>query len=680
MNPRPNKLTNKLSMLSILGLLLLGACSGRDVPVVDTQSRHRQQPWSATVVDAARAIPVQHEGRIKPLDTLASFALYTIHGRRDLKFGWGGQDDKVTLTPSEWLLDVFFYPDQAADYPLFRIENNEVFQALWPEEKHARKMDLEFVSYNQLRPVGDRLMQMASDIDRGKNKNDRSPVESALVGLSERLWTYHVLHQQFHLLHSPYLLRGERLQALFGGRDQADVAEVLGKAQQIAALASELQALPPAERGTAPDIARELSGMAAGGAHGAAFFAPTVPVKQQEKWYTLDELAGLALAGQLPPVQLERLARLETAATAADLPTREEAVLAFQRLAAAGAEARGEYSKVEMESGYYAASYSYKALHWFLSGTIVMFISWLFMRQRWIAWIGAGFTVVGLGYLTWDIVLRCLITSRPPIKNLYDTFLFIAATGVFAALITELFTRRRIALSVAPLLGLLLIMLARKFEVMDGSDTMRQLQAVLDSNYWLATHVTTINVGYMAGMLAMLLANVWLLLRAFRIWDRDPVKQKGVVRMVYGVTCFGLLFAVFGTILGGVWANDSWGRFWGWDPKENGALLICLAQTALLHARMSGWVRDFGFCLGAAATGIVVAFSWFHVNLLGVGLHAYGFSSGLKRALYTFYGVQGGLMLVGIVGQLMRLAAPAPARQPGDAPAAAESLSPQTNS
>jgi cytochrome c biogenesis factor len=124
--------------------------------------------------------------------------------------------------------------------------------------------------------------------------------------------------------------------------------------------------------------------------------------------------------------------------------------------------------------------------------------------------------------------------------------------------------------------------------------------------------------------------------------------------MAYGVTCFSLATSVVGTILGGVWANDSWGRFWGWDPKENGALLICLAQIALLHARMSGMVRDGGFALWTVATGGIVVFSWFHTNLLGVGLHAYGFSSELLTGVWVSYSVLGLFFVAGYTDLMLR--------------------------
>jgi hypothetical protein len=221
--------------------------------------------------------------------------------------------------------------------------------------------------------------------------------------------------------------------------------------------------------------------------------------------------------------------------------------------------------------------------------------------------------------------------------------------STLAALVTEATNRRRIGLSLAPLLGALGVQLARMFEVLDGKDTMRELVAVLDSNFWLSTHVTCINTGYAAGVLAAAIGSVWIALRLLGVRRGDRAFYSGIYRMAYGATCFGLLFAVVGTILGGVWANESWGRFWGWDPKENGALLICLSQIALLHARMSGLVKQLGFCIAAACTGMVVVFSWFHVNQLDIGLHSYGKSERLMHAVLTYYTVQGLFVIAGFV-------------------------------
>jgi cytochrome c biogenesis factor len=124
--------------------------------------------------------------------------------------------------------------------------------------------------------------------------------------------------------------------------------------------------------------------------------------------------------------------------------------------------------------------------------------------------------------------------------------------------------------------------------------------------------------------------------------------------MVYGVVCFGLLFSIVGTILGGVWANESWGRFWGWDPKENGALMIVLWNIVMLHGRVGGYTRDFGLCMMAVFGNIVVAFSWWGVNLLGVGLHSYGFTAGIQKTLNSFYAVEAGIVMLGAVAWVLQ--------------------------
>jgi ABC-type transport system involved in cytochrome c biogenesis permease subunit len=234
------------------------------------------------------------------------------------------------------------------------------------------------------------------------------------------------------------------------------------------------------------------------------------------------------------------------------------------------------------------------------------------------------------------ITIRCIIRSRPPISTLYETVLFIAAVCVVVALFLEYINRQRIALAVAPALGFIGMLIAYKYEAKEGVDTMPSLQAVLDTNFWLMIHVTTINIGYAASFLSGALAHIYIFGRLFKI-KNNPKTYRSMTRMVYGVLCFGLLFSVVGTILGGIWANDSWGRFWGWDPKENGALMICIWALVVLHAKMGGYIRDIGINMGAVVLAMITAFSWWGVNLLGVGLHSYGFTSGIMNLLVAYW-------------------------------------------
>ncbi|MBL9076484.1 MAG: cytochrome c biogenesis protein CcsA [Planctomycetes bacterium] len=620
----------------------------------------RTHAWSPATVEALATLPVQEGGRVKPLSAHAAATLHLVHGRRDMKLDTDGDGkDDLTLTPTEWLLDVWFFPEVAAHYPLFRIENVEVLDAIGIPHEGGQRFRLEYVSFaamaapGRVGVPGQKLIELAHQYSR-KQPLDRSPVESHLVNSAQQVNTYYDLHYQMEVLRSTFPIEGEPLRAALGEVESLDFAALLERLPAFRTLLRENsdKLEDPAWAGAARLGAalQQLSGSDAG----AALFPPTGSVGDSEVWLGLGGVLDLGVRGDIAAEKLGMVRHLQRAIVATEQGPRERELVQFRDAVVARATARGEYAKVELENTYLTKSWHYQALHWFLLAIVVVGVGWLAPRKRWLWALGLVATAIPLGMLTWDIVLRCLIRERPPIVNLHDTFLFIAAVGVAAAIVGEVIVRRRFVIALAPIFGALLIALARAFEVEDGKDQLAPLIAVLDTNYYLATHVTSINMGYAAGMFGALVGTLWLLLQAFGIARHDQAFHKAVVRACYGIVAFGLIFAVFGTIYGGVWANDSWGRFWGWDPKENGALLICIAQVALLHARWCGWVKDLGFCVGAALTGIVVAFSWFHVNLLGIGLHSYGFASSTKSALFWYYGIQLALVAVGWFGTVMR--------------------------
>ena len=226
--------------------------------------------------------------------------------------------------------------------------------------------------------------------------------------------------------------------------------------------------------------------------------------------------------------------------------------------------------------------------------------------------------------------------------------MFITATAVLVALLIEYMNRQRVAVAMASFLGTAGMFIAYRYEMKEAVDTMPSLVAVLDTNFWLATHVTIINIGYAAGMLSGGLAHVYIFSRLLKFKKDDKEYYRGLNRMVYGILCFGLLFSTVGTILGGIWANDSWGRFWGWDPKENGALMIVLWSLVILHARMGRYIKDIGVSQGAVILAMITAFSWWGVNQLGVGLHSYGFTSGIMNALVVYWTLE--LLVVALGG------------------------------
>jgi ABC-type transport system involved in cytochrome c biogenesis permease subunit len=177
-------------------------------------------------------------------------------------------------------------------------------------------------------------------------------------------------------------------------------------------------------------------------------------------------------------------------------------------------------------------------------------------------------------------------------------------------------------------------------------DTFTVLQAVLDTQFWLTLHVIAIGVGYAATFVAGLLGIIYIIV-GFFTRSLDSETGKALTRMTYGILCFAIFFSFWGTVLGGLWADDSWGRFWGWDPKENGALIIVLWNAIILHARSAGTVKDRGLAVLAVGGNIVTSWSWFGVNELGVGLHAYGFTEGVLLWLSLFVASQLALIAIG---------------------------------
>jgi ABC-type transport system involved in cytochrome c biogenesis permease subunit len=234
---------------------------------------------------------------------------------------------------------------------------------------------------------------------------------------------------------------------------------------------------------------------------------------------------------------------------------------------------------------------------------------------------------------TFGIIARIIISGRPPVTNLYSSAVFIAWTCVVVGLVLEYMFRLGFGNLVASVAGFLVLLVANSLA--NRGDTFTVMQAVLDTQFWLATHVVTIALGYAVTFVAGLLGLIYIIKGVF---TRGLTPELGttLTRMTYGTICFAMFFSLVGTVLGGLWADDSWGRFWGWDPKENGALIIVLWNAIVLHARVSRMAQDRGLALLAVGGNIVTAWSWFGVNELGKGLHSYGFTEGVLFFLGAF--------------------------------------------
>ena len=251
-----------------------------------------------------------------------------------------------------------------------------------------------------------------------------------------------------------------------------------------------------------------------------------------------------------------------------------------------------------------------------------------------------SFAALAFGFLLHliGVLFRMVIMGRPPVSTLYESVVFVGLVSVGATLWLEKHKKEGISLLIGSLIGAVLHFIGFKYK---GFESMSLLVPVLNTNFWLATHVTCITIGYACAIVTSLMGHVYIFVKCLHHW-RFPLKThfsfdfSGLYKNMTSASFFALFFCLFGTILGGIWADQSWGRFWGWDPKENGALAIVIWLLVLIHGRLAGILKENGYATGMIITNVVVALSWFGVNLLNIGLHSYGFTSGALLGLIGF--------------------------------------------
>ncbi|QDU67185.1 cytochrome c biogenesis protein [Engelhardtia mirabilis] len=609
----------------------------------------RTSPWPEETLAIAAEIPVQDGGRIKPLSTFGAFRLLEFNGKRSLKVVLpGGIEEK--LTPTAWLLDVLFYPDQARRYQHFLVRDDSTLTALGLEISGRKRSDR--YSYDELLQARPELAARAAAASE-KESSSLTRLERDFLILGSNVVDFEDLVVSLEFARAPLaltateFLRGVFPEAGLGVTSFLQQVDVVRERWDQAESGALDPQVAQAELSAAKLILDNFGRAMERATYGPGLIAPAADAESVPAWFDLGDALQHAFEQGDDLEALPMLAALEHAEAAKGDPAAFRSALGeFKQLSQARAESRGEYSKVPLEVSFYRWDFFIWALGLFLLGFLAVAVTWMrpMLPVTAMAWL---FSSAGLAMLIAGIVMRCILRSRPPVSTLYETILFITGVVVLVGLFIEWVTRQRIALSVSALVGAAGMFLSTRYELKEAitaGDTMPSLVAVLDTNFWLSTHVTSVTVGYAAGLLAAVLANVWLLGRILGIGKENRAVYASITRMVYGVTCFGLLFAVVGTILGGVWANYSWGRFWGWDPKENGALMIVLWQLIILHARLGGYVKQFGINVLAVIGGCVVVFSWWGVNLLNVGLHTYGFTTGVGAVTKAVYLIEGAVV------------------------------------
>ena len=339
-------------------------------------------------------------------------------------------------------------------------------------------------------------------------------------------------------------------------------------------------------------------------------------------WLSVQQLGGVP--GENAEGARAALATLVSAYQSGDRTAAAAAAARLQERLASLAPSYPAFEDMRLEVHYNV----FKPFRWAWLLYLVAFLvllSSLALPGRAAAAFGFAAAGAGLALNTYGMVLRVLISGRAPVTNMYESVVFVAWGVVLFALAFEAFQRPRYVAACASGLAAVSLVLADNLPILSGS--IEPLVPVLRDNMWLTLHVLTITLGYAAFLLAAGLGHVSLALHAFAPGRSALIRS--LSSFLYRSLQAGTLLLAAGTLLGGVWASYSWGRFWGWDPKETWALIALLGYLALLHGRFLGWFRDFGMAVGSIVGFLGILMAWYGVNyVLGTGLHSYGFGAG----------------------------------------------------
>ncbi|MBU0799373.1 MAG: cytochrome c biogenesis protein CcsA [Alphaproteobacteria bacterium] len=545
-------------------------------------------------------IPVLHEGRVKPLDSFARALHWRITGREHPR----------GISAEQWLADILFDPLTALECPQFIVRNPELITMMNLPARKGTLYNFAEISAG-LAPHATMIGTLATQENLSKTQEQLLDLQKAVIDYTQLMRSLSLIlplsvtwpgaEGQDYLSLRRYEEQAQNKLAAIIRRKGDDIEKYSPEERNIAAFAFQITVMRESADGN--NLLRVIPAPWQDG----EFLSPWAIIQSgqgsPEAMQTINTWKNLAAAWMAD----DKSAFIKISYDLA------QGTIYGQTLNEEKLTAEGFYNTLS-PLGYASLFYAWAAVLAVLA--LCGFGNW-----RSPAW-----AVLLLGALihTAGIALRVYILDRPPVGTLYESVLFVSLITVITALIAG---RRQAAIIAAGALAGAGLLIMAPF-LIRGGDTMPVLVAVLNTNFWLATHVIIITAGYGFALLCGLAGHIWLAAAALG-------KPQSIL-LAHRLAIVALLFTTVGTILGGIWADQSWGRFWGWDPKENGALLIVLWLVWVMHGRRAALLDPSLYAAGLAAVNIIVALAWFGVNLLNVGLHSYGFTSGIALALTAF--------------------------------------------
>ncbi len=593
-------------------------------------------------------LPVLLNGRIQPLDSVARNSLLQIRSTGDVPLellpSWQFWRHPKKIKSTEWLLEVCFKPDLADTRNIFLIHHPDIISELKLGDKGIEKSGLRYYPFNDVEPLVKEIYAQAGTAGKIESAN-QTPFQRQMLKLANAINIYLRLKNSlqpegttnFVQLLADYQaalpagVAAMRAQQSGGDADKEVIQRFMSIGQQFEAAAN--QSYPRA-------------------------VPPLAPAENRDDWSNVGaSLLGSIRTLEIPPAAgfYARMAKAYAENDAAEFNAatagyKNWLAKDFSREAKKG---RSEFYFNQIKL-FLHATIIYIFAFVLAGGALLTFGSWPNVSE---SFRRAAFYLIGLAFVvhTFALIYRMVLEGRPPVTNLYSSAVFIGWGACLLGLILERIYKVGLGSAMAGLAGFVTLLIAHNLAL--GGDTMEMLQAVLDTNFWLATHVVVVTLGYAATFAAGGLGMAYVILGIFTPVLSARTTQldlgKALAKMVYAIVCFATLFSFTGTVLGGIWADQSWGRFWGWDPKENGALLIVIWNALILHARWGGLVKERGLMNLAIFGNVITAWSWFGTNMLGIGLHSYGFMDAAFVWLMGFVGSQ--LLIIGLGSLPLRL-------------------------
>jgi cytochrome c-type biogenesis protein CcsB len=372
----------------------------------------------------------------------------------------------------------------------------------------------------------------------------------------------------------------------------------------------------------------------AGVMEGSALLIVPAPKNETDPWVVPSEFPRYYTDAQFAPIQIQLQALAKAYAQGDEFNFSRAANELRQNLRALSPSIYPQDRRLRLEYFYNHFAGFYRAIWCYGIAFLVLLVAHLRKRGRALLNLGVAIALVGLAFQAAGIVMRCMIAGRPPVTNMYESIIWVSFAVSFFGMIFFARYRTPVYLLAALPVTLTALLLVHQMPIAMPS-SIDPLVPVLRDNFWLTVHVLTITLSYAAFALAMGFGHI-LLWR----YARNPAAARADAPMhfwLYRVLQLGVLLLAAGTILGGVWANYSWGRFWGWDPKETWALIALLCYILTLHGRLAGWWTEFGLVVASVVCFLAVLMAWYGVNfVLGKGLHSYGFGIGGETYVATF--------------------------------------------